>query len=653
MPNSQLEAFYGRLFKGLSPAELVWLFSDRINSCLRIYSLEDQSVIDADSSCIPWPVLFLLGYRNKKHRYVSRASPPLQHIFEAVDVTLDKLKWRHHFAEKETIRKPFPSQFRYRRKPRPFTLECKSAELNSFCGNLKSELAAAASRSILSWKSKASKFSNVLFLEKSAHCWLRSSEFAAIPSDKLGGFVLVRTSELIRAQHKLLEGPWYQPSYSLTESSWRNSFRPLYIQLWKQICEVDDRISMSVLVASLDGGLERMSSWLMHTCKDHKDPGEMKFRPIHSSTGHSFQGVMAWMNLIMDDVLKKFSHIIRSCDDLLTSLRTFHPVPDMVIVHFDLKDFFMQGSPAFLCHHASLMVPKRFRVAFRAATKFLLENQFVGSRLLPGSFWKVVSGTGMGLKMSSSLADLAFLHAVELCGPGITLSRIQRASGILLYKRFRDNLLFFFEPNFVQIRSIVTKLENASPYTGKIEEASPSAVTFLDCVIYVDHKHGLMRWAPFLKPIALKSVLSFFSAHPTKVHIAWLRAYFLRLRQRSYSVDWYRTFEAEVLRRLAVAGVDRSFLTSLERSCRATYPAALPASPVKFCAGLTEVRVRRREEKFWCVLPFHPAWHDLLNSAIRRFSDAHKCHDIPGVPRNFGIAWSLRSSSLASCTTRL
>ena len=39
---------------------------------------------------------------------------------------------------------------------------------------------------------------------------------------------------------------------------------------------------------------------------------------------------------------------------------------DDVIMHMDLKDFFMTGTDEFLTHHASLLVPLRFREVFRS-----------------------------------------------------------------------------------------------------------------------------------------------------------------------------------------------------------------------------------------------------------------------------------------------
>ena len=102
----------------------------------------------------------------------------------------------------------------------------------------------------------------------------------------------------------------------------------------------------------------------MHTVKDHKPKGKVAFRAIHSSASHAFTGMMSWFNLVMDQQLWEFKHVLVSCDQLLAELNDLEVQPDTIIVHFDLKDLFMQGSVDFLAHHACLMVPNEFRAVF-------------------------------------------------------------------------------------------------------------------------------------------------------------------------------------------------------------------------------------------------------------------------------------------------
>lgn len=199
---------------------------------------------------------------------------------------------------------------------------------------------------------------------------------------------------------------------------------------------------MSILTSGIEGGFSIMCSWLMHTCKDHKPAGEVRFRPVHGSSGHVFQGLMPWLNLIMGTTSGKFKHLLTSCDCLLKDLSFFEPPEDMVMLHYDLKDFCMMGTPSFLAHHASMVLPLQYRSIAKKALVFILENQILGSRLLPGEFWRVTEGSGMGLKVSSNVANLAFMHSSEMCGIGILSARFSLLHRVVFYRRFRDNLMF-------------------------------------------------------------------------------------------------------------------------------------------------------------------------------------------------------------------
>ena len=55
----------------------------------------------------------------------------------------------------------------------------------------------------------------------------------------------------------------------------------------------------------------------------------------------------------------------------------------------------------------------------RKALEFLVHHQYLHSRQLPHRLWRVTRGSGMGLKHSGALTDLAFYSKVErwMCHP--------------------------------------------------------------------------------------------------------------------------------------------------------------------------------------------------------------------------------------------
>ena len=76
---------------------------------------------------------------------------------------------------------------------------------------------------------------------------------------------------------------------------------------------------------------------------------------------------------------------------------------------------------------------------------FLLTHQYIASSLVPG-LWRVVIGSGMGLRRSSSICDAAFL---VLCEVPWGLKPVVRATyHIEKYWRLRYNILIL-NPSYV------------------------------------------------------------------------------------------------------------------------------------------------------------------------------------------------------------
>ena len=76
-----------------------------------------------------------------------------------------------------------------------------------------------------------------------------------------------------------------------------------------------------------------------------------------------------------------------------------------IIVHIDLADFYVSGSPEHLATWSARLVPVKFRRVLIRVVKFVRSQQFIRARLLPDQLWKVGSGSGMGLRLSSFVAN--------------------------------------------------------------------------------------------------------------------------------------------------------------------------------------------------------------------------------------------------------
>ena len=84
------------------------------------------------------------------------------------------------------------------------------------------------------------------------------------------------------------------------------------------------------------------------------------------------------------------------------------------------------------------MMEKLKRSIFAKVPNYILDSQYVRSGF-SDCVYKVTGGTCQGLCISARVADVAYLHSTELCGPQWAIRWRQRDAGILGYIRYADN----------------------------------------------------------------------------------------------------------------------------------------------------------------------------------------------------------------------
>ena len=143
---------------------------------------------------IPWPVLFLFGFRHKKLRYIDDKLLGLEVIVRNVGEAMNKISWKAFFKNSQNRGHKCPKALLFPRKCARF---CKQSEpeVNNVCYVLGSCILNAAHSAISRASAAGRKYSNVLPIEKAGRDWLAVSNWAAIPTDKDGGFALVRTED--------------------------------------------------------------------------------------------------------------------------------------------------------------------------------------------------------------------------------------------------------------------------------------------------------------------------------------------------------------------------------------------------------------------------------------------------------------------------
>jgi hypothetical protein len=108
-------------------------------------------------------------------------------------------------------------------------------------------------------------------------------------------------------------------------------------------------------------------------------------------------------------------------------------VPNGAIMYrLDMKHFFMSGTPPDLCDSAVAVLPRgRRRDLLSKVLLWLLDSQWISSKMHSGRCYKVMRGSGMGLTHSSAVCDAAlFFFWLNPRGP-----RGSRFSRLTLYMR--------------------------------------------------------------------------------------------------------------------------------------------------------------------------------------------------------------------------
>ena len=162
--------------------DLLTIRSDAPLSAVFAFDAASRSVRHAGLS-VPWPVLFLLGYRHRKHRFLSRRLPSADDILQSSRDAVSKLKWMNYF--RESSRSQIHRSLLYPRRIRNFVGK-SPCDLDDICDKLRHTLIHACSCARSKRACRKKRWSNILFIEKAARDWLELSPFVPMPSDEEG-----------------------------------------------------------------------------------------------------------------------------------------------------------------------------------------------------------------------------------------------------------------------------------------------------------------------------------------------------------------------------------------------------------------------------------------------------------------------------------
>ena len=175
-----LEEFGWNLLQDLDSHALCWILSDKLYSSVLVYDHGAMAVRSSTAVDLPWPVCFMLGYRHKKHRYVSSGAPGFNRLFSSMAAGLDKLRWRNFFRDNESN---LPRKMIYRKTTKAF-----SAKRNPACEKLLQDLSSciqdAAQAGYLRSRHSRRLGGNSLAIERAASGWLVGNKLIPIDGQR-------------------------------------------------------------------------------------------------------------------------------------------------------------------------------------------------------------------------------------------------------------------------------------------------------------------------------------------------------------------------------------------------------------------------------------------------------------------------------------
>jgi hypothetical protein len=257
-------------------------------------------------------------------------------------------------------------------------------------------------------------------LLKLALSTLHKSSFTAMPSDKDGGFVLVKRTELRKTMMGACKSEWYERApFSVTTDAGSTTERSAYFNLVKSIGHTTDD---KQLVQKLSQRRGKRFSTMSCTIKSHKCPGSVVPRLIHQSTNHHLEPLARWIVSVVRPKLRTFKHLCKNTTELLNQLSLIDFDHNCMFVKADVKDFYMSGDPVTLSQHVASMAPPHLYNVIQSATLRCLFYQYVMLSAHPGegeegedgdACFRVKQGSGMGFQFSGEIADIAFIVSME------------------------------------------------------------------------------------------------------------------------------------------------------------------------------------------------------------------------------------------------
>jgi len=559
-----------------------------------VFDRASKSVFHPGLQDVPWPVVWLLCRHHKRHAFCSKLSLRIHTILEDVLNFENKCKWRwvhrHSHGSKPSI------WIRSRS-----TAPCKQLvdpALIAWLHRFRSTIIKAARRA-----RATSTRSNISAIDRLGMLLLRRSGAKAVPTDKDGGFALLPRHAFMDAQSEMLSQSMYEEVGMHELSSVR--VHGLYAQARKLAWRIERFNKEPDLAAAINKSMSvpgaSLCANLQLTVKTHKPAGDVGFRNIHASPGYAFAGLASWLSRVCLFRLRGCEHLIRDSGILCGMLaqRTFDE--GMHFVKLDIKEFYMSGVHSQLINVVSSAFTGALRALLTDTLWLVMGSQFVTASEHPQRAWRVLEGSGMGLRHSGDVADLAFWVQCErdyACVPAMQLYH-----EISLYVRFKDDILIIGSCREKTRKFIHAIIQRSTLFKLVCDEINSHEIHFLDVRIFRSGRRFGTEMA--FKPTNLGIPLSTQSAHPVHVHVSWPVARIRSIARLSSSRCVAEKAKQILISRFTAFGTPQCIIDKIV----ATDPWGSPRRQQR-CDN---------SDVLWFPVRFHPGWCQHVQRAIGMF----------------------------------
>ena len=308
-------------------------FTTAAKSTLFMYDLQSLSCMPL-SNAIPWPVIWLLCTRNKKHIFINNTKPPLERLRDDLIDFSNRAKWKWCLRNSD----PTPRVVKYKSSLRsPTCTKIVDPDLQAWLTNLRSKVLSKGSSMLRSSSSRP--WSNLLGLERLALRLFRSLPFVLLPNDKGPGFSFMDVATFAAVEQSVSSNASYIGIHRCdipVESTMRACAAAArrveaYLGLDGAAAQINRSLTRGTLFARL--GL---------TVKSHKEPGSMTCRNLHKMPSYQLEGLAKWVGAQLASKLN-VPHIMTDSFAVKRSLHGMQVPAGAVLATLDLKDFFMSG----------------------------------------------------------------------------------------------------------------------------------------------------------------------------------------------------------------------------------------------------------------------------------------------------------------------